>query len=114
MHEHRAVDFLENVGSHFDLQVRCHAENVRVEGGMVEFAKRQAIRHDRLAPWMPVWENVGCIQKLLMAQSADSAAPSIRSYNTHAKPLLMHTPLDDRCDVAASSIDEGGVVGFER
>ena len=42
MLEHRPVDFLQHVEAHGDLEVGRDADEVAVEGGVVELAEREA------------------------------------------------------------------------
>ena len=62
MLEHRPVDFLQHVEAHDDLEVRRHADDVRVERGVVKLAEREAVGNDRLAQRMAVGEDVGGFQ----------------------------------------------------
>ena len=59
MLEHRPVDFLQHIEAHGDLEVGRDADEVAVEGGVVELAEREAIGNDRLAQGMAVGEDVG-------------------------------------------------------
>ena len=44
--EHRPVDLLEDVEAHGDLEVGREADEVAVEGGVVQLAEREAVGND--------------------------------------------------------------------
>ena len=47
MLKHRPVDFLEPGEAHGDLEVGRDADEVAIEGGVVELAEREAVGNDR-------------------------------------------------------------------
>ena len=74
MLEHRPIDFFQDIDAHDDLEVGRDADQVAVEGGVVELAERQAVGNDRLSQGMAVREDVSGFQQLVMAEPADGAA----------------------------------------
>jgi len=89
MLEHRAVDLLQDVEAHSDLEVGRDADEVAVEGGVMELAEREAVGNDRLPQGMAVGEDVGGFQQLVMADSADGAALLIGAEHALAKAPLV-------------------------
>ncbi|PYN23775.1 MAG: hypothetical protein DMD99_13265 [Candidatus Rokuibacteriota bacterium] len=53
MLEHRPVDFFQHVETHGDLEVGRDADEVAVEGGVVELAERETVGNDRLPRGWP-------------------------------------------------------------
>jgi len=53
MPKHRPVDFFQHVEAHGDLEVGRDADEVAVEGGVVELAEREAVENDRLPRGWP-------------------------------------------------------------
>jgi len=62
MPKHRPVDFFQHVEAHGDLEVGRDADEVAVEGGMVELAQRETVGNDWLPQGMAVREDVGGLQ----------------------------------------------------
>ena len=89
MPEHRAVLFLKNVPPDHDNQIRANAKNLAVEGRMVKFAEREAVRNDWLALRMTIGKDVRCFQKLDVAQAAHRAPLEIGAKDAMAKRRLM-------------------------
>ena len=96
MPKHRPVDFFQHVEAHGDLEVGRDADEVAVEGGVVELAERETVGNDRLPQGMAVGEDVGGFQQLIMAEPADGAALLIGAEHALAK-----TPLVQRCRTTA-------------
>ena len=53
MLKHRPVDFFQHVEAHGDLEVGRDADEVAIEGGVVELAEREAVGNDRLPRGWP-------------------------------------------------------------
>ena len=64
--QHRPVRFLENVESDLYAIVRPDTQDVAVEGGVMKFAERQTVWHDREALWMSVREYVRRLKQFLV------------------------------------------------
>ena len=62
---------MENVAADLDLQVGSHAEDMAVEGGVVQLAHCQTIRDHRKTLGMAVGKDVGSVEQLAVAQPAD-------------------------------------------
>ena len=86
MLKHRPVDFFQHVEAHGDLEVGRDADEIAVQGGVVELAEREAVGNDRLAQGMAVREDVSGFQQLVMAESADGAALLVGAEHALAKP----------------------------
>ena len=74
MLEHRPVDLLQHVEAHRDLEVGRDADDVGVERGVMQRAEREAVGNYRLAGRVAIREDVGGLQQLVMAESADGAS----------------------------------------
>src|SRR2546428_7122689 len=96
MLKHRPVDFLHYVEAHGDLEVRRDADEVTVEGGVVELAERETVGNDRLAQGMAVREDVSGFQQLVMAEPADGAALLVSAEHALAKAPLVQALPDHR------------------
>ena len=76
--QHRAVDLLQQPTLHFDHMIGPNAHQTGVEGSMMEFAQRQAVRHNGLSSRVAVRQDVRRIQELRMVvQTADRAANAV-------------------------------------
>ncbi len=71
-------DTAQHVEAHGDLEVGRDADEIAVEGGVVELAEREAVGNDRLPQRMAVGEDVSGFQQLAMAEPADGAAAACR------------------------------------
>jgi len=77
--EHRPVDLFQDVEAHGDPEVGRDADEVAVEGGVVELAEREAVGNDRLAQGMAVGEAVGVLIRR-------SGGTSSRKPSRHRQP----------------------------
>ena len=68
--EHRSVGLLTDVLAHDHLVIGTNADEVPIEGRMVQLAQGQAVRHDRLAALIRVGDDVGGVQQLFVLQPA--------------------------------------------
>jgi hypothetical protein len=73
MSEHWTVALVEDIQTDIDCQVRPHPQNVRIKGGMMEFAERDPIGNDWLPFRMPVGQYVRGVQQLSVRQPAHRA-----------------------------------------
>ena len=96
MLKHRPVDFLQHVEAHGDLEVGRDADEVAVEGRVVELAEREAVGNDRLPQRMAVREDVSGFQQLVMAEPADGAALLVGAEHALAKAPLVQALPDHR------------------
>ena len=58
MFQHRPVDLLQHVEPQVHRVVGPDAEDVGVEGSVVELAERQAVGDDCLPSWVSVWQDM--------------------------------------------------------
>src|SRR5438034_1282684 len=110
MLKHRPVDFLQHGEAHGDLEVRGDADEVAVEGSMVELAEREAIRNHRLSKGMAIREDVGGFQQFVMAEPADGAALLVGAEHSLAKAPLVQALPDHRGHVLAPRSQHGRIV----
>src|SRR2546426_4249282 len=99
MLKHRPVDFVQHVEAHGDLEVGRDADEVAVEGGVVELAEREAVGNARLPQGMAVREDVSGFQQLVMAEPADGAALLVGAEHALAKAPLVQALADHRSHV---------------
>ena len=90
MEKHRTVDLLENVLSDLDDAVWPDAEDMTIEGGVVDLAPREPVRSDGLPTWMPVWQNVRRVEQLGMGEAAHCTSILVRDEHPLRKGTLMH------------------------
>ena len=88
------VDLLQQVHAHGDLEVGRDADEVAVEGGVMELAEREAVGNHRLAQGMAIREDVGGFQQLVMAEPADGAALLVGAEHALAKAPLVQALAD--------------------
>jgi len=74
--QHGTVGLVHDVASHFDDEVRPDAQEVPVEGRVVQLAERETVRDDRLPLRMPVRQDVSCVEQLLGAVGRQTAQQS--------------------------------------
>jgi len=74
MLEHRPVDLREDVEAHGDFEVGRDADEVAVEGGVVELAERKAVGNDRI----PLSAGSSCVKR--------SGGTSSRKPSRHRQP----------------------------
>lgn len=101
--EHRAVLLLEDVVPDLDHQVRPDAEDVPIEGGVVDLAQRNPIGDHRVAVRMPIREDVRGLEQFDVPQPANRAALTVGPEDAGTKLLLMHPPLGEHRDVLAAN-----------
>jgi len=111
--EHGAIDFIEEVMSNVDRQVRRDAEHVGVEGCVMELAEREPIANGRFALWMAVRQDLSGFEQLRVLQVAHGTTPLIRLEYAFSEALLMQSSLDHGGDVAALRIDRGRIMKLE-
>src|SRR5882724_9396737 len=92
MLQHWAVVLFEDVLSDFDDQVRTNADNIGVEGGVMQLAEGQAVADPGFTFRMAVGEDVRGVEKLHVAQSANGAV-AVSANDAHPKALLMKSAL---------------------
>jgi len=88
MLQHWAVVLFEDVLSDFDDQVRADADDIGVEGGVMQFAEGQAVANPWFTFRMAVGENVRGVEEFHMAQSANGAV-AVSANDAHPKALLV-------------------------
>ena len=102
--KHRTVDFIKNVLAHLDDQIRTDADDVAVEGSVVQLAQCQPIRDHRFAPHMGIRENVGGIEQLHVVEAAHCAGLPIGTEHAVAEGELMNSVTRQSGQVAPPGI----------
>ena len=67
--EHRSVVLVENVAADLYHEIRSNADQILVEGGVVQLAERKAVRNHRSPHGIMVRHDVGCVQQALMTET---------------------------------------------
>ena len=103
--EHRAVVLPQQPLGHMQPIVRIDADQMRIEGGMMNFRERNAVGNDRLAePLVLVRDDVRGVQQQRLGQARQRAAAVVGGDDGLAERRLMQ-PLLDRAQ---------GVAPFQR
>ena len=98
MLEHGAILFIKKILADFDDEIRTDAEQVSIEGRVVQTAQGDPVREDRLPFWMAVGDDVSSLQEFLVAKTADCTLLAISSEDPTSELLLMQPPVSDGCD----------------
>ena len=56
--KHRPIRLPHDIEANLDDAIRLDTQDVAIVSRVVQLAKRKAVRHDRLAPWMTVGKDV--------------------------------------------------------
>jgi hypothetical protein len=54
----RPICFVKDILSYLDLEVRPHADEIPIEGGVVKGGKRETVLNPRVAAWLSVGNDV--------------------------------------------------------
>lgn len=76
--QHGAVGLAPDVGPHLDPVVGPDADEVPVEGRVVQLAQGEPVVDHGLAAGLPVRDDVGGVEQLLVAQPAEAALAAVR------------------------------------
>ena len=98
--EHPAVDLLEHVLPDVEGEVRTDAEDLVVEGGVVDLARGEAVRNDGLSVRLAVGDDVRGVQELSVL-GADRALAVVGEQHLGAEDALMQAGLGEALGVAA-------------
>ena len=74
--KHRPVLFIQDLLPDLDDVVRPDTDELPIEGGVVQLAEREPILHSRLAARLRVRNDVGGVEQLLVAKTAQRALGS--------------------------------------
>lgn len=113
--EHRTVLLGEDVTANLNDKIGSYAEDVAVEGGVVDLAQRQAVGHYGLAERIGVRNDVGGVEQLAFAQAANGASGAVGSDDSVTEAGLVEALSDLLGDVGAPGLvdDEQAEVGPE-
>lgn len=109
MLEHRPVVFLQYVAADLYDAIPLNADEVAVEGTVMDLAQGKTIGDKRLTPFDAVRDDVRSVQQLAMAQPAERALLVVGMQDPLAKVTLVHPHLDGGGDVFAARL-----LGFRR
>ena len=84
--------------------IGTNAEDVRIEGGVVELAERKTIRNDRLTERMAVGEEVRSVEQFPVPQPADGTGLSVCVENPSTERGLVEALDGESGDVTAPSV----------
>jgi len=90
--QHRAVDLLQDVEPHPDLEIGRDTDYVGVKRGVVQLTERQAVGDHRLPTRVTVRKNVSGFEQFVMTKSADGAALLIGAQHALAETALVEAP----------------------
>ena len=89
VNQHRAVGVVENVLTNFDDAVGSDADQVLVEGRVMEPAQSNAVRHGRLAERVGVGQDVRGLDQLHALETTDRAVMLVGADYPFAECCLM-------------------------
>ena len=87
--EHRPVRLAQDIEPEVHHEIRADAQDVAIEGRMVELAERDAIGDDGFSPRVAVWQGVGRLEQLPVSKPADRASLLIRPQHPLPEHLLV-------------------------
>lgn len=102
--QHRPVDLVEDIAPHLHHVVGAHAQDVAVEGGVVQLAERQSVRDDRLPERVRVGQDVRGVQEFAVTQTAHGARLPVGGQDTLPEADLVQALLNQPGDVTAPRI----------
>jgi hypothetical protein len=91
--EHRAVSLPEHVSANVHDQVGPDADDVAVEGRVVEGTQGQAVGDLRLAERVAIRQDVRGVEQLGVAQAADGALLAVGADDAQPERVLVQPPL---------------------
>src|SRR5215470_7671716 len=97
--EHRTIFFLEDVPADLHHEVWAYAENVPIEGRMVDLAECETVRDHWVSPRVTVVNDVRRFEQLCVAKTTYGATLSIGAQDSSAERFLVDTSLGDYRDV---------------
>jgi hypothetical protein len=100
VHQRWTVALLKDVWSNLDHVVRTKAEELPVEGAVMQGAEREAVADEWLSSGLGIGNDVGRVEQLLMTEAAEGALPLIGLKHPLTKGPLVQTAPNDRGDVA--------------
>src|SRR6058998_3509026 len=89
MNKHRSIRLPQHVFANLDREVRPYPEDLRIEGGVVQFAHRKTVRNDRKPPRMPIWKDMSSVEKFRVLEAAHRATLLIGPDYPKSESLLM-------------------------
>ena len=89
MNEHRAIVVVQHVLPYSNLIVRRDSDQMCIECGVMERAKREAVGNDCRAERICVRNDVSRLQQLVSSKATDRAVMLIRPDNSLTKLALM-------------------------
>ena len=109
--QHGAVNLREQVLADGHDEVSVDAKDVGIEGGMVEFAQRQAVAHRRNAARAGVRKDVRRVEQLPVGEGTDGTASAVCAHDGGAEYGLMEASPGLRHDVPSQLFFDDGSDG---
>ena len=107
MLQHGTIVFFEHIRTNMDSAICVDAEDVSIEGCVMDPTECQAVGNLREAAFFSIGNNVCGVQKLPMAKGAHTAATLISSDNKFAKSSLVQADLHGPHRVSALNLKLG-------
>jgi hypothetical protein len=89
--QHRTIAFAKNTRLDFHHEIRTHANDVAIEGSVMQLAERETIRHDWFTVGLPVGNDVSCIEEVGVAESTDRAAVVVCAKYSRSEQRLVQS-----------------------
>ena len=83
--QHRPILLVQDLSPNLDDVVGPDPDELPVEGGVVQLAERETILDSRLAAGLRVWNDVGSVEQLLMAETAQCALLPVGAEHSFAE-----------------------------
>ncbi len=102
--QRRGVALVRLEDPNLDDVVGPDTDELTVEGGVVQLTERETILDPRLAVWLRVWNDVGGVEQLLVAETAQGALLPVGAQHSFAERTLVEPYLELARDVAPSLV----------
>ena len=95
MKEHRTVDFAKDVFPNLNDEIGPDADDVVVEGRVMQLAQGKAVGDYRIASRLSIRDDVCSVKQFFVTKLAKRACAAIRSEDSFTKACLMKTLLHE-------------------
>ena len=89
MFKHGAINFFQNIFSHYYFIVRTDADYINIKSGMMNFTKRQAIWDNGIPFFFFICNYMSSIEQFIMVKPAETASCVICYKYSFAKSSLV-------------------------
>lgn len=97
--QHRAIMLLQDVAADFDDIVGVYAEDIAIESGVVDLAKGESVRYNRLAVRLAVSDDVRRVEKLRVFDVTDGAIVVVGIEYHVPERILVKSPSSQRRNI---------------